>query len=105
MPQGFMPASSGLRSPDVETVGLSIVNPVKAGPIDLEHETSNPSNQPACDCLVVRAKIEVNLLTTELTVTTDPAGPHAIPTWSTACPCRSRRSTSRSTANTGTRAV
>jgi hypothetical protein len=59
--------------------GLSIVNPVKAGPFDLEHDTSNPANQPACDCLVVRAKIEVDPLTAELTVTTDAAGPHAIP--------------------------
>lgn len=59
--------------------GLSIVNPVKAGPIDLEHDTANPANQPACDCLVVRARIEVDPLTAELTVTTDPSGPHAIP--------------------------
>jgi hypothetical protein len=59
--------------------GLSIVNPAKAGPIDLEHDSSNPANNPPCDCLVVRAKIEVNPLTAELTVTTDPEGPHAIP--------------------------
>jgi hypothetical protein len=59
--------------------GLSIVNPVKAGPIDLEHDTANPANHPACDCLVVRARIDVNPLTAELTVTTDPSGPHAIP--------------------------
>ena len=59
--------------------GLSIVNPVKAGPFDLEHDTSNPSNQPPCDCVVVRAKIEVNPVTAELTITTDSSGPHAIP--------------------------
>ena len=59
--------------------GLSIVNPVKAGPFDLEHDTANPAQHPACDCLVVRAKIEVNPLTAELTVTTDPTGAHAIP--------------------------
>ena len=59
--------------------GLSIVNPVKAGPFDLEHDTSNPNQQPPCDCLVVRAKIEVNPQTGELTVTTDPSGAHAIP--------------------------
>jgi hypothetical protein len=59
--------------------GLSIVNPVKAGPIDLEHDTSNSNQQPACDCFVVRANIEVDPLTTALTVTTDPSGPHAIP--------------------------
>ena len=59
--------------------GLSIVNPVKAGPFDLEHDTANPANQPPCDCLVVRAKIEVNPHTAELTITTDESGPHAIP--------------------------
>jgi uncharacterized repeat protein (TIGR01451 family) len=59
--------------------GLSIVNPVKTGPFDLEHDTSNPNNQPPCDCLVVRAKIEVDPLTAQLTITTDPSGPHAIP--------------------------
>jgi hypothetical protein len=59
--------------------GLSIVNPVKAGPFDLEHDTSNPAQQPACDCVIVRAKIEVDPHTAALTVTTDPSGPHAIP--------------------------
>jgi hypothetical protein len=59
--------------------GLSIVNPVKAGPFDLEHDTANPAQQPACDCVVVRAKIEVDPHTAALTVTTDPSGPHAIP--------------------------
>src|SRR6202035_5681205 len=59
--------------------GLSIVNPVKAGPFDLERDTSNPAQNPACDCVVVRAKVEVNPRTAELTVTTDPSGPHAIP--------------------------
>ena len=59
--------------------GLSIVNPVKAGPFDLEHDTSNPANQPPCDCVVVRAKIEIDPLTAALTITTDPSGPHAIP--------------------------
>jgi hypothetical protein len=51
--------------------GLSIVNPVKAGPFDLEHDTSNPNQDPACDCIVVRAKIEVNKETAALTVTTN----------------------------------
>ena len=59
--------------------GLSIVNPVKAGPFDLEHDTSpaDPGYDPACDCLVVRARIEVDPLTAALTVTTDPSGAHA----------------------------
>jgi len=56
--------------------GLSIVNPVKAGPFDLEHTSTN---HPVCDCLVVRAKIEVDPRTAALTVTTDPTGPHTIP--------------------------
>jgi hypothetical protein len=59
--------------------GLSIVNPVKAGPFDLEHDTANPSQQPACDCVVVRAKVEVDPLTAALTITTDASGAHAIP--------------------------
>ena len=59
--------------------GLSIVNPVKAGPFDLEHDTSNRAQEPACDCLVVRAKVEVDPVTAALTVTTDQSGPHAIP--------------------------
>jgi hypothetical protein len=59
--------------------GLSIVNPVKAGPFDLEHDTSNPNQNPACDCVVVRAKIEVDPHTAQLTITTDQAGAHAIP--------------------------
>jgi hypothetical protein len=59
--------------------GLSIVNPAKAGPFDVERDTSKPNN-PACDCIVVRAKIEVDPITAELTVTSDNEGPYKIPT-------------------------
>jgi hypothetical protein len=57
--------------------GLSIVNPAKAGPYDLEN---TPENHPACDCVVVRAKIAVDRVTAALTITTDNTGPYKIPT-------------------------
>jgi hypothetical protein len=53
--------------------GLSIVNPAKAGPYDLEQGTP-------CDCVLVRAKIEVDPITAALTITTDNSGPYKIPT-------------------------
>ena len=58
--------------------GLSIVNPVKAGPFDLEHDTSNPASNRV-RLRRRRAKIEVDPRTAALTVTTDPSGAHAIP--------------------------
>jgi NHL repeat len=51
--------------------GLSVVDPVKAGPFDLEHDTANPNQNPACDCIVVRAKIDINPLTSALTITSN----------------------------------
>jgi DNA-binding beta-propeller fold protein YncE len=61
--------------------GLSIVNPAKAGPYDVEHDTSKPGEyMPGCDCLVVRAKVEVDPITADITVTSDNEGPYRIPT-------------------------
>jgi hypothetical protein len=58
--------------------GLSIVNPAKAGPFDLEHTNGH---HPACDCLVVRARIEVDPVTSALTATANTKGEgFAIPT-------------------------
>lgn len=57
--------------------GLSIVNPAKAGPFDLE---ATSAKHPACDCLVVRAKIEVDPTSAALTVASDTAGAYRIPT-------------------------
>jgi hypothetical protein len=57
--------------------GLSIVNSAKAGPFDLEH---TQLKHPACDCLVVRAKIDVDPENAQLTITSDNEGPYKIPT-------------------------
>jgi hypothetical protein len=58
--------------------GIAFTVPAKAGPFDLAH---TKSFSPACDCILVRAKIEVNPITTALTITSNPPGtPDAIPT-------------------------
>ena len=45
--------------------GLSIANPAETGPFDLEKGTP-------CDCIVVRAKVEVDPHTAQLSITSDP---------------------------------
>ena len=53
--------------------GLSIASPAKAGPYDLAKGTP-------CDCIVVRAKVEVDPHTAALSASTDSTGPYAMPT-------------------------
>jgi hypothetical protein len=57
--------SCKVGEPGCAPFGLSIANPAETGPFDLEKGTP-------CDCVVVRAKVEVNPLTAQLTVTSDP---------------------------------
>ncbi len=58
--------------------GVTFEVPAKAGPFDLEN---TKSNHPPCDCVVVRGKIELNPITSALTITSNPAGsPDSIPT-------------------------
>jgi hypothetical protein len=57
--------SCKVGEPGCAPFGLSIANPAETGPFDLEKGTP-------CDCVVVRAKVEVDPLTAQLTVVTDP---------------------------------
>jgi hypothetical protein len=58
--------------------GITFEVPAKAGPFDLAH---TKSFSPACDCILVRGKIEVNPLTAAITITSNPPGTtDAIPT-------------------------
>jgi hypothetical protein len=60
--------------------GITFEVPAKAGPFDLE-KTKEPNNHPACDCVLVRGKLEVNPITAAVTVTSNPPGtPDSIPT-------------------------
>ena len=61
--------------------GITFEVPAKAGPFDLKHNTQNPAGEDACDCVIVRGKIEINPPTTVLTITSNPPGtPDAMPT-------------------------
>jgi DNA-binding beta-propeller fold protein YncE len=58
--------------------GLTFEVPAKAGPFDL---ANTKNNHPACDCVVVRGKIELNPTTSAITITSNPPGtPDSIPT-------------------------
>ncbi|HEY1688081.1 MAG TPA: hypothetical protein VGF95_04380 [Solirubrobacteraceae bacterium] len=58
--------------------GLTFEVPAKAGPFDL---ANTKDNHPSCDCVVVRGKIELNPITSALTITSNPPGtPDSIPT-------------------------
>jgi hypothetical protein len=67
--------------PGCAPFGLTFEVPAKAGPFDLKRNSANPAGENACDCVIVRGKIELDPLTTAITITTDPPGsPHSIPT-------------------------
>jgi hypothetical protein len=64
--------------PGCAPFGVTFTVPAKAGPFDLA-KTKN--NHPACDCVLVRGKIEINPQTAAITITSNPPGtPDAIPT-------------------------
>ena len=64
--------------PGCAPFGITFEVPAKAGPFDL---ADTKSNHPACDCVVVRGKIELSPVTAAITITTDPPGsPDSIPT-------------------------
>jgi hypothetical protein len=58
--------------------GLAFEVPAKAGPFDLE---DTKHNHPTCDCVLVRGKIELDPLTSAITIVSNPPGsPDSIPT-------------------------
>jgi hypothetical protein len=64
--------------PGCAPFGITFVVPAKAGPFDF---ADTKSNHPACDCVLVRGKVEVNPITAAITITSDPPGtPGSIPT-------------------------
>ncbi|HEY3959570.1 MAG TPA: hypothetical protein VGL68_03570 [Solirubrobacteraceae bacterium] len=61
--------------------GITFEVPAKAGPFDLKRNSANPAGEDPCDCVIVRAKIEVDPITAAITITSDPPGSrYAIPT-------------------------
>ncbi len=70
--------SCTVGQPGCAPFGITFEVPAKAGPFDL---ADTKSNHPACDCVVVRGKIELDPITSAITITTDPPGsPDSIPT-------------------------
>jgi hypothetical protein len=51
--------------------GITFTVPAKAGPFDF---ANTRNNHPACDCVLVRGKIEVNPINAAITITSDPSG-------------------------------
>jgi len=64
-------SSSTQSSNGCAPFGLTFEVPAKAGPYDL---ANTKSNKPPCDCVIVRGKIELNPLTSAITITSNPAG-------------------------------
>ena len=70
-----------VSEPGCAPFGITFEVPAKAGPFDLERNSANPAGEDACDCVIVRGKIEINPYTAALTITSNPPGtPDAIPT-------------------------
>jgi hypothetical protein len=64
--------------PSCAPFGITFEVPAKAGPYDF---AKTARNHPACDCVLVRGKININPETAAITVTSNPPGtPDAIPT-------------------------
>jgi hypothetical protein len=65
-------------NPSCAPFGITFEVPAKAGPYDF---AKTAHNHPACDCVLVRGKININPETAAITVTSNPPGtPDAIPT-------------------------
>jgi hypothetical protein len=70
--------SCKVGEPGCAPFGITFEVPAKAGPFDF---ANTRNNHPACDCVLVRGKVEVNPITAAITITSNPPGtPDAIPT-------------------------
>jgi len=70
--------SCTVGEPGCAPFGVTFVVPAKAGPFDF---ANTKDNHPACDCVLVRGKIEINPETAAITITSNPPGtPDAVPT-------------------------